>query len=67
MSQRWLATNTPAASEGPEGTPYNAPYGDTPLIKRAVLISILRLMETWGFLELSTVKGKSRDKCHIVI
>ena len=46
MGHRRLARNTPGEGEGLEGTPYNAPYGETPLKKRAVLISILKLMET---------------------
>ena len=41
--------------------------GETPLKKRAVLISILRLVEAQGFLKLSIGKEKSRDNCHIVI
>lgn len=31
-----LARNTPGASEALEGTPYNGPYGKSPLKKRAV-------------------------------
>ena len=37
MGQRWLARNTTEASEGLEGTLYNAPYGEAPLKKRTVL------------------------------